>query len=177
MDGLRLNGEKRIKNLFSSFTIHIAIESPCRVALSGPKMQKNELKCHKVDFLELKKNPKKSGNSKHTKLHLISSFKCLKKIWILISIPKGLLSYVYKNIFSPKNQSGPRLSFSRLLRVVNTCTTRGPREEYAWNTRGIRVVHGRNTRGIRVVHGRNTRGIRVVHGRNTRGIRVLNKPL
>jgi hypothetical protein len=32
----------------------------------------------------------------------------------------------------------PRLLFSRLLRVVNTCTTRGPREEYAWNTRGPR---------------------------------------
>jgi hypothetical protein len=46
-------------NLFSSFTIHIAIESPCRVALSGPKMQKNEYKCHEVDFLKLIKIRKK----------------------------------------------------------------------------------------------------------------------
>jgi hypothetical protein len=60
----------------------------------------------------------------------------------------------------------PRLSFSRLLRVVNTCTTRGPREEYAWNTRGIRVEYAWNTRGIRVEY-----------AWNTGGIRVLNKPL
>jgi hypothetical protein len=45
MDGLRLNGENRVKNIFSSFKIHIAIESSCRVALSGLKMQNNELKC------------------------------------------------------------------------------------------------------------------------------------
>jgi hypothetical protein len=50
---------KETKNLSSSFTIRIAIESPCRVALSGPKMQKKELKCHKVDFLKLIKILKK----------------------------------------------------------------------------------------------------------------------
>jgi hypothetical protein len=48
-------------------TIHTAIEIPCQVekknavyfSIIRPKNAKNELKCHKVDFLKLKKNPKK----------------------------------------------------------------------------------------------------------------------
>ena len=43
------------------------------------------------------------------------------------------------NYYSPSRFS-PRLSFSRLLRVVNTCTTRGPRDEYAWNKRFKQTV-------------------------------------
>jgi hypothetical protein len=45
-------------------TIHIAIKRPCRFALSGQKMQKNELNCHKVDFLKSEKKVKT-----HTIMH------------------------------------------------------------------------------------------------------------
>jgi hypothetical protein len=40
----------------------------------------------------------------------------------------------------------PETFFFAFVRVVNTCTTRGPREEYAWNTRGPWEEYAWNTR-------------------------------
>ena len=43
--------------------------------------------------------------------------------------------FLYNLLQKYRKHLCPRLSFSHLLRVANTCTTRGPREQYAWNTR------------------------------------------
>jgi hypothetical protein len=68
-------------------TIHTPIESPCRddkkyavlkiiYCIIRPKNAENLLKCQKIDFLKLKKNPKKKAKTQvHTNffrdLHLI----------------------------------------------------------------------------------------------------------
>jgi hypothetical protein len=60
-------------------TIHTPIESPCRddkryavfkniYSITRPKNANNTLKYQKIDFLKLKKNPKKSENSNAHKI-------------------------------------------------------------------------------------------------------------